>query len=431
VALVVTVIQSEALPEYIRFDRESNLSLGNCELDLLACLAAPHAPNFSVARARRILQQEQIDWQYLFTAMALHGVFPNVGKAFKTKLNDCIAPGQLKKFNQHYARTMRLNMSLIASFAQFQRRLQAEGIRSVTYKGPALAAQVYGDAFLREFSDIDVLVHVDDAARAQNLLLELGYGPGEKFDPPLPASFYQSQNFFSMTNEHTYERQVPRGVIDLHWHVQPLQFLSLPTEYVLKHTQPVSFEGIVCDTISSELAVLVNAAHAGKHQFQRLLWTVDAAELLCAELPVDWDLVVDLAHKTGNILSVAVSLLLAHEVFGAPMPSEISRLVDKRVRKLCHEVIDNIKTLDLSPRGATLYPLGFSLALKDTLRDQATFFVRELFGPSLNDIARLRLSPSLDWMYPPLHPILLLKDGIAAKISRTFQWKSNKPAVKP
>ena len=53
------------------------------------------------------------------------------------------------------------DLELTGELARLLDRFRRDGIAAVPYKGPVLAAQAYGDVALREFVDLDILVHPD------------------------------------------------------------------------------------------------------------------------------------------------------------------------------------------------------------------------------------------------------------------------------
>ncbi len=55
--------------------------------------------------------------------------------------------------------------------------LENNGIAAIPYKGPALAASVYGDLALRQFADLDIMVRNEDVLRARDVMASLGYQP--------------------------------------------------------------------------------------------------------------------------------------------------------------------------------------------------------------------------------------------------------------
>ena len=61
--------------------------------------------------------------------------------------------------------------------------LQESGIQAVPFKGPALAVQAYGDLSLRQYDDLDLLIHEADVPRAYSLLVANGYQPPFQISP--------------------------------------------------------------------------------------------------------------------------------------------------------------------------------------------------------------------------------------------------------
>ena len=53
--------------------------------------------------------------------------------------------------------------------------LEANGIETLVFKGPALAQSIYGRIALRPFLDLDILVQPRDVAKAWSLLKAEGY----------------------------------------------------------------------------------------------------------------------------------------------------------------------------------------------------------------------------------------------------------------
>ena len=59
--------------------------------------------------------------------------------------------------------------------------LRAAGVRAATYKGPAMAVQLFGDPVVRPSSDVDLLVAPDDLPRARAALVAAGLRPAERY----------------------------------------------------------------------------------------------------------------------------------------------------------------------------------------------------------------------------------------------------------
>src|SRR4029077_9771584 len=63
-----------------------------------------------------------------------------------------------QRLNQEFLRNSCRNLALTAELFRALEALNGHGVRATPYKGPVLAAQAYGDAALRQFSDLDIIV---------------------------------------------------------------------------------------------------------------------------------------------------------------------------------------------------------------------------------------------------------------------------------
>ena len=72
---------------------------------------------------------------------------------------------------------------LCSELVRVHRLLTAAGVLAVPYKGPALAACLYGDVAVRQMLDIDLIVRPSDAVKARRILVENACHPLK----PLPA----------------------------------------------------------------------------------------------------------------------------------------------------------------------------------------------------------------------------------------------------
>ncbi len=72
--------------------------------------------------------------------------------------------------------------------------LKENGINAVTYKGPVLASQAYGNIGLREFGDIDIFINKKDALKVKKIMIYKGY----ELYPPL--DFEEDELLFKIHN---------------------------------------------------------------------------------------------------------------------------------------------------------------------------------------------------------------------------------------
>ncbi len=184
------------------------------ETELLFLLARPRLSPQTTERIGALLRGD-LNW-VLFVGGALsHDVLPLVSQRLLRMpagpVPDAILD-QLKRYvDEHVRRADRLVNELLRLFAL----LEARSISALTFKGPALAAALYGDASVRAFSDIDFLIHRRDAVRARDVVLQAGY---HLHKTPLDEhGFPQDRGMY----EYTFMREDGQAMVELHWRLTP------------------------------------------------------------------------------------------------------------------------------------------------------------------------------------------------------------------
>ena len=144
------------------------------ETRLLVCCARVRV-NPETASDIRALVLGDLDWDALLGGAARHAVAPLLGRQLLTVAADVIPANQISRMNEaNRVNTLRC-LQLTAALVEILRLFQAEGIAALPYKGPILAAQAYGDLSMRQFDDIDIVVPQREMAKAQEIVLGLGY----------------------------------------------------------------------------------------------------------------------------------------------------------------------------------------------------------------------------------------------------------------
>ena len=144
---------------------------GSAEFGVL-CSVARVKPNYNqIATAVK----GNIDWTVLLSLAAAHSVRPQLISAFQ-KLDWIGTPAETKRSLSdflllHKARCLLVASELIRVSDEFSQR----AIPFATFKGPSLAAGLYGDLSLRECNDIDLIVDQQQVVRAEAVLGSLGY----------------------------------------------------------------------------------------------------------------------------------------------------------------------------------------------------------------------------------------------------------------
>ncbi len=299
------------------------------------------------ASTRDRLQQltaHTLDWS-LVTALAdEHAVTPLVYHHLTAEQligpsDDCAALRQRSLANA--GNSLVLTQELIHAL----RLLEEAGIRAIPYKGPALAAHLYGSIALRQFSDLDVLVKPSDARRAKAVLVENGY------EPEFVLTGEQERNFLRTRTEYFWrlDRRNAAGRIplELHWRIPSTFSLDLG---FWDRLRPMRLLDVEVPQFSQEDLLLILCAHGFKHGWDTLVWICDVAEILGSSSELDWRFVFDQARRMGGARILLLGCAMAHAVLEIELAPPVATLIenDPAVSSLAHELQRHLvgQTLD-------------------------------------------------------------------------------------
>jgi len=287
----------------------------------------------------------------------------------------------------------RCNAILSRELARVASALDDRDIACIPFKGPTLSLLAYGDASLREFGDLDVLVRSRDVEAAQHALEALGYRP----EYPIPDHARHA-----LLHAHKHYDIVLRGaagnLVELHWRTDADFPVEQPHESWWESRPRVMLEGHAMRSFTASELMLVLLIHGSKHHWASLHWLADIAGLTTRE-PIDWTWILERAGQLRCRHRVALGTRLARDLLGAavpPMPCED----DPRIGRLAAELAEEMFAPEAEPGASKL--LARNLALFDTGRQRARHVVDVVFAPTFADWTRWRLPAALAFLYFPL-----------------------------
>lgn len=257
------------------------------ERTLAECVAAA-----AVGQGLHVLQGD-VAWPALVTFAVRHGVAQPVAAALLGDHRTSI-PAEVRPILERLIEgNRRRNLAIFDEIEVLLGVLGGTGIDALMLKGPALSVDVYPDFALRNFADVDILVHETDFDRARALLLSAGWA---LFGDPEPG------------HHHTmYVRSLDRDILTET--VCPEYDPTLTPEILAPHTHRLRLEvhrspfyDISGSAISADLepfwgaprrlqfpsggqflapspeAMLVHlCSHAAAHVFQKAQFSLDVA----------------------------------------------------------------------------------------------------------------------------------------------------------
>ncbi len=370
------------------------------ELDVLVACARVTLDAESGSRIAAALAAG-VEWAPLLHLAHGHGVLPLLQHHLKATAADGVPAAVRAELAERLAASAQRSLLLTATLAEVLRALAAAGIGAVTFKGPLLAASLYGNLGLRPFRDVDVLVRPQSLVAAVERLVREGYlvapGQGE----------VASRLRCAWVSDLTLTRGA--SVVELHWKLTAPYFgLTDGLDDLADSLVPAEVGGTAVRTLSPTELLFYLCVHGATHRWCRLGWICDVAEMLRRAAPVDWERMRRRAAAAGAIRMVALGLHLADSLLGAPLPDSplaeeahsapVRSLAARVYAALPDELPDPNPGLKLSP---------FHLAMRERLRDRLRYAAAVLLAPSPLDVVALPLPPRLFPLYYVIRPLRL------------------------
>ena len=180
------------------------------ELALLLHAAASDGSPAARHRTRE-LAQAVVSWPLFLERATQHAVIPLMDHELGRSAADLVAPeaaSSLRAAAQDGAmRSLRLTGDLVS----VQRALASAGVSAIPFKGPTLAALVYGNLSLRQFEDLDILVRNEELSRARDALFAVGFSPVLQLSDHQRASIVLSGQTSSCTTPRVEPRWSSTG----------------------------------------------------------------------------------------------------------------------------------------------------------------------------------------------------------------------------
>jgi hypothetical protein len=374
------------------------------EAELLLCCARLTLEQAGRDRVLQLLQG-RLDWAALIGLAAQHGLRPLLYRHLNALAPAALPKQVLVQLWVWYERTSRHNRSMAQELLRILRLFDSNGIAAIPYKGPALAASLYGDLSLREFGDLDLLLRPRDIAPAKALLLAQGYRAEYCLQPALEAALLRSKAHYHFALVHDSSGLM----VELHW----MTDIDFPVEPVAEDRwwQQVGRAGmeqgeVRCFAVRELLLIL--CLHGSKHHWASMGWLVDVAELIRAHPRTDWDWLMAKARQLRCERRLALGLHLAQQLLDAPLPQKVREQIagTPAIDDLSATVARMLFDPELEAMNA-LETLSLDLKLYDSYRQRLGHALNVVFAPSLPEWSRWPLPRALFFLHYPLRLIRL------------------------
>lgn len=262
----------------------------------------------------RIRQRVQgpLDWSVVLDLAWYHGVGPLLHRNLSELCSDLVPAESLTELRQRTQAGALRNRMLAQELVVLCEALEAHGVPVIPIKGATLAASVYGDLTLREFSDTDLLVPEGAITEAQAMLLTLGY---EREGPSSDSGEADHRG----GPHHVFIKQRTHFRVDLQWVMAQQYFMfRLDRSEFWQRRTAVSLANKTVPGLAPEALLIILCVHGSKHGWEALKWVCDVAQLLRAHNRLDWDWIFSISSMWRCRRLVCMGLSLAHLLLDAP-----------------------------------------------------------------------------------------------------------------
>jgi hypothetical protein len=352
---------------------------------LLACCA--HAS--SNERIREILEGP-LDWKRLLQLAGHHAVIPQLYQALLA--SNVVPQETLPLLQQRYEANVRQTLWLTRELVRILSHLQRNSIETLPYKGPVLAEILYGNVALRQFSDLDLLIHEADLAKAKAALLELGYKPALQLTPR------QNRAYLDSGYEYAFDSSLGRNLLEMQWRILPRFYsINFDVDAFFSRSMVLSLGGHSLRTLCREDLMVVLCVHAAKHAWVQLSWLCDIAELSQSG---DWVVVQDHAQRLGIERIVAVTFVLASRLLGTPLPQPVQEGIrnDRAAEGLADKILPIVAQRTEYDTESMAY-FRLMMDVRERWRDRLRFLWRLAFTPTVGEWKAIRLPGPLFPLY--------------------------------
>lgn len=370
------------------------------ERRLILCCAATALDDERLNRIKALLETE-LDWGRLLKEAEGHGVIPLLYSNLGANFPGAVPEPFISALRDYFRKNLISNLLLTGEMCGILDLLESHGIPAIPFKGPTLAIAAYGDIAMREFRDIDLLVHREDVLKARALLITRGYAPDQELNRAQEIACLKSESEYGFKG---------RCYLELQWDIVPRNHsFKLNDEELWRHTDYMDIEGYRVASLCSEDLLLLLCAHGSKQSWGRLSFVCDVSELIRARTDMDWGRLFERARGLGGERMLVTGLFLANRLLGAHLPeAALERInADQTARALGGRAVEQLFSKTITPHDALKNPLFFIKARERPL-DKARCYFRMAFSPTVNDLRFLSLPAPLFFLYYPLRAVRLL-----------------------
>jgi hypothetical protein len=300
---------------------------------------------------------------------------------------------------------------LIGQLGQLVDALNAQGIEAISFKGPTLSMDVYGNPGMRAAGDLDVLVRRADMPRARELLIAAGYSLAYPTSTPREVRYLKQldgealREYIASHSEHHLLRNSGQVNVDLHWDIALRQLgLRVDLERLWKNVRRIRLGPVSVATLAREDNLLVLCINACKDNWRRLDQICDIAAVCSGEHSANFEALMQGAEQIGASRIVMISFLIGQELLKLPLPMAVTRRLAKHASCRSLAALLAERMIATADRRAGFEEFLLQLRCRDHWLGRARYALGQCH-PTVGDWAALPLPARLRFLHYVFRPL--------------------------
>jgi len=265
---------------------------------------------------------EVTDWDYLTKTLIDRGIAPLLFKKLPLLTNSSLIPDTVRaKLQQTYYITISRGALLLDYFQNIADAISKQSISIIALKGVYLSENLYHDIGLRQFSDIDLLVHEEDGEKCLTILESMGF----RATNAMKLSKFVNEQFDIVH----YTPMVLKGVsIEIHIKLhRKEEKYNLLVDELWKNAVPVTVNKRNVFALNINDLLIHLCVHLDKHfQVGKVQFTClcDITNMLNEnEARFDWEAFTASCQLYKSEEVVFKYLILVNKYMNAPVPADV------------------------------------------------------------------------------------------------------------
>ncbi|HXE61355.1 MAG TPA: nucleotidyltransferase family protein [Gemmatimonadaceae bacterium] len=358
-----------------------------------------------------------LDWSDIVGAAGRHAVLPLLYVALAAAgplVGQHVPSDVADELKRHFDGNALHNVALARYLTELGDRFTAAGVAFMPIKGPSLTVAAYGDLSLRQFSDLDLVIHRRDLRRVRALLRDDGYAPVNVVTESLDDLVLDPDYHLPLRNDAT-------GVsLEIHWALGRRGFGSLRREdWAWTNVTTMSVLGRSLPALDARALIVYLCVHGAKHNWAQLVRVCDVYAAVRSAPDLDWIAVRALAAPAGVARMLEVGIGLCDTLLGADLRG---RGWVARADPVVQSLIDEAAHRCLTERPlSTSEQLRLQLRTRERVVDRVLLSLDVLGSPHVTDLNAVRLPPGLSALYHVVRPLRLVVAHARRWVTRSHQ----------